>query len=111
MQSALIIGNIFSSIDSIHPALFYRPIRYTVVYIALNFILQSLSNVSVKRDEVNRVIGYLQWGQGVLEVPLHPLSQLDPESRGQQRVKSHSLWCLNSMPIKALSNHSCEMAL
>lgn len=57
-------------------------------------------NLCGRRDEVTIATGYLRWGQGDPEALLLPLSQLDPESRGQERVRSHSLRGRPSMPFK-----------
>lgn len=48
-------------------------------------------NLYGRRDAVTIVTGYLRWGRRDPEAPLLPLSQLDPESKGEQRVRSRSL--------------------
>lgn len=41
------------------------------------------SNNCGRRNEVTIETGYLRWVQGDPEALLHPLGQLDPESRGK----------------------------
>lgn len=121
-EKKMIFCKVYSNwTDFNHSVLLYSTTLHTVVYIALvdrsTVQLRSLRaqvsfhcNIHGRRNEVTIVTGYLRWGQGDPEALLHPLSQLDPESRGQQRVRSHSLWATTQHYSKS-SNHSCEMAL
>lgn len=114
-------------IRSYHPTWFYHPshcslystccwmtkVRSCAQHVWLHSPIAPATfrcNLCGKRDEVTIVTGYLRWGQGDPEALLLPLSHLDPESRGQERVRSHSLQAATQCYSKS-SNHSCQMGL